>query len=127
MNISAIRKKIYLLEQQRQKAVSYLLSPKEMVSGSIYSTYKKCGNKKCRCARGELHGPFNYISKKIDGKTVLTFVRKADESKITKEAQNYREYIKVIAKLNKIDKKIYDHVKKIKEIKTKDYERCQKI
>lgn len=127
MDISTLRKTIDLLEQQRQKAITYLLYPKDMVSGSIYATYKKCGNKKCRCAKGELHGPFNYISKRVDGKTILTFVRKADESKITKEAQNYREYIKVIAKLNKIDKKIYDNVKKIKEIKTKDYERCQKI
>lgn len=127
MDISTLRKTIYLLELQRQKAITYLLSPKDMVSGSIYATYKKCGNKKCRCAKGELHGPFNYISKRVDGKTILTFVRKADESKITKEAQNYREYIKVIAKLNKLDKKIYDNVKKIKEAKTKDYERCQKI
>ncbi len=127
MGISALRKKIYLLEQQRQKAVSYLLSPKDMVSGSIYSTYKKCGNKRCRCAKGELHGPFSYISKRVDGKTVLSFVRRADEKKITKEAQNYREYIKVIAKLNKLDKKIYDHVKKMKEIKTTDYERDQKV
>ena len=127
MEISILRKTIDLLEQQRQKAITYLLHPKDMVSGSIYSTYKKCGNKKCRCAKGELHGPFNYISKRVDGKTILTFVRKADESKITKEAQNYREYIKVIATLNKLDKKIYDNVKKIEEIKTKDYERCQKI
>jgi len=127
MEISILRKTIDLLEQQRQKAITYLLYPKDMISGSIYVTYKKCGNKNCRCAKGELHGPFNYISKRVDGKTILTFVRKADESKITKEAQNYREYIKIIAKLNKLDKKIYDNVKKIKEIKTKDYERCQKI
>jgi len=127
MDISAIRKKIYLLEQQRQQLISYLLHPKDMVSGSIYATYKKCGNKNCRCAKGELHGPFNYISKRVDGKTILTFVRRADEKKITKEAENYRDYIKVIAKLNKLDKKIYDSIKKIKEIKTKDYERCQKI
>ena len=127
MEISTLRKTIDLLEQQRQKAITYLLYPRDMVSGSLYSTYKKCGNKNCRCAKGELHGPFNYISKRVDGKTILTFVRKADESKITEEAQNYREYIKVIANLNKIDKKIYDNVKKIKEIKTKDYERRQKI
>ena len=127
MDISILRKTIDLLEQQRQRAITYLLYPKDMVSGSLYSTYKKCGNKNCRCAKGELHGPFNYISKRVDGKTILTFVRKADESKITKEAQNYREYIKVIAKLNKLDKKIYDNVKKIKEIKTTDYERPEKI
>ena len=123
MDISAIRKKIYLLEQQRQKVISYLLHPKDMVSGSLYSTYKKCGNKNCRCARGELHGPFNYLSKKVDGKTVLSFVRKADESQIIRQAGHYRDYIKEMAKLNRLDKRIYGNLKKIKQAKTKNYER----
>ncbi len=127
MDISALRKKIYLLEQQRQKVISYLLHPKEMVSGSIYSTYKKCGNKNCRCARGELHGPFNYLSKRVDGKTVLSFVRKVDESQIISKAGHYRDYIRAMARLNRLDKRIYDNVKKIKQAKTKDYERPKKI
>ena len=122
MDISSIRKKIYLLEQQRQNTLAYLLKPEEMVSGSLYSVYKKCGNKNCRCARGELHGPFNYLSRKVDGKTKLTFIRKADESQIIKKAGYYRDFIKQMAKLNRIDKRIYDNLKKIKEIKTKNYE-----
>lgn len=122
MNISTVRKKIYFLEQQRKKTLNYLLNPKEMVYGSIYSAYKKCGNKNCRCARGELHGPFYYLSRKEDGKTVLTFIRKADEDKITKQAENYRKYIKAMARLNKLNSRIYDNIKKIKEEKTKSYE-----
>ncbi|MCX6384152.1 MAG: hypothetical protein NTV16_06690 [Actinobacteria bacterium] len=127
MDISAIRKKIYLLEQQRQQLILSLLNPKDMIAGSLYVTYKKCGNKRCRCAKGELHGPFNYISKKIDGKTVLTFIRKADEKEIIRQAGHYRDYIKEMAKLNRIDKRIYDSIKKIKQAKTKNYERPKKV
>ena len=127
MDISAIRKKIYLLEQQRQNTLAYLLKPEEMVSGSVYSAYKKCGNKRCRCAKGELHGPFNYLSKRVDGKTVLSFVRKADEEEIIRQAGHYRDYIKQMAKLNRIDKRIYDNLKKIKQAKTKNYERPKKV
>ena len=123
MNISTIRKKIYFLEQQRQKSLTYLLHPKDMVSGSIYSAYKKCGNKNCRCARGELHGPFYYLSRKEDGVTKLTFIRRADEDRITSQAENYRKYIKAMAKLNKLNSRIYDNIKKIKEEKTGSYER----
>ena len=123
MNISAIRKKINFLEQQRKKTLEYLLHPKEIVCGSIYSAYKKCGNKNCRCARGNLHGPFNYLSKKVDGKTKLTFIRRADEDRITTQAQNYRKYIKAMAKLNKLNSRIYENIKKIKEEKTGTYER----
>jgi len=122
MDISAIRKKINFLEQQRQKTLAYLLNPKEMVTGSIYSAHKKCGNKNCRCAKGELHGPFNYLSRKVDGKTKLTFIRRADEDRIKKEAENYRNYTKAMARLNKLNSRIYEDIKKIKEQKTGSYE-----
>lgn len=123
MDISTVRKKIHFLEKQRQKTLSYLLNPKDMVAGSIYSIYKKCGNKRCRCAKGELHGPFSYLSRKEDGLTKLTFVRRADEDKIEEQAQNYRKYTKAMADLGKLNKKIYDNLKKIKEEKTNIYER----
>jgi len=123
MDISNIRKKIHFLEQQKKKTLTYLLHPKDMVSGSIYSSYKKCGNKNCRCAKGDLHGPFNYLSKKTDGRTKLTFIRRADEDKIISQAENYRKYTKAMAKLNKLNSRIYEYIKKIKEAKTKSYER----
>lgn len=122
MDISAIRKKINFLEQQRQKTLAYLLNPKEMVTGSIYGAYKKCGNKNCRCSKGVLHGPFNYLSRKVDGKTKLTFIRRADEDRIKKEAENYRNYTKAMARLNKLNSRIYEDIKKIKEQKTGSYE-----
>jgi len=104
------------------KIVCYLLNPRDMIEGSIYTVYKKCGNKNCRCAKGKLHGPFNYLSKKINGATKLTFVRRADEDDIGKGAKNYRKYATRMAKLNKIDRKIYYTVAMIKKIKTSSYE-----
>lgn len=122
MDISAVKKKINFLEQQRQKKLAYLLNPKDMIAGSIYRAYKKCGNKNCRCAEGKLHGPFSYLSRKEDGITKLTFVRRADEDSIEKHAKNYRKYTKAVADLSKLSSKIYDNLKKIKEVKTKNYE-----
>jgi len=122
MDISAIRKKTNFLELKRKKTLTYLLNPKDMVEGSIYKIYKKCGNKNCRCAKGSLHGPFSVLSKKVDGKTVLTFIRRTDENKIINQAENYRKYTKAMASLNKLNRKIYENIKKIKEEKTKIYE-----
>ncbi len=121
MDLSQIKKKIRFLEGQRQAKISYLLNPKDMVAESIYTVYKKCGNKNCRCARGELHGPFHYLSRKVDGVTKLTFVRRADEGEIKEKAYNYKKYIKATADLKKIDKKIYGYLKKIKGQKTEGY------
>ncbi|PIU28693.1 MAG: hypothetical protein COT09_04175 [Candidatus Hydromicrobium americanum] len=125
-NISSLRKNIYNLERQRKIIIDYLLNAHDMVDGSIYTVYKKCGNKNCRCAKGELHGPFKYLSKKVDGKTKLTFVRKADEPGVEIKATNYRKYINHMARLGKIDKKIYEMVVMIKKIKTSSYEPAKK-
>ena len=122
MDLSQIKKKIHFLEVQRKKTIEQLLHPKDMVAGSIYAVYKKCGNKNCRCAHGKPHGPFYYLSRKTGGKTRLTFVRRADEDTIEEKAYNYKKYIKATADLKKIDKKIYGYLKKIKEQKTEGYE-----
>ena len=59
----------------------------------------------------------------FNGRTKLTFIRRADEDKIISQAENYRKYTKAMAKLNKLNSRIYEYIKKIKEAKTKSYER----
>ena len=125
-DISNLRKSIASLEAQRKKIIDYLLNAHDMVDGSIYTVYKKCGNKNCRCAKGKLHGPFKYLSKKVDGVTKTVFVRKADEANVEIKATNYRKYITHMARLCKIDKKIYEMVAMIKKIKTSSYEPAKK-
>ena len=125
-NISSLRKNIYSLERQRKIIINYLLNAHEMIAGSIYTVYKKCGNKNCRCTKGSLHGPFKYLSKKKDGVTKLTFIRRDDEPNIEKMAIDYRKYITHMARLAKIDKKIYEMVSMIKKIKTSSYEPAKK-
>ena len=125
-NISSLRKNIYSLERQRKIIIDYLLNAHDMVDGSIYAVYKKCGNKSCRCTKGQLHGPFKYLSKKVGGVTKLTFIRRADEANVEIKATDYRKYITHMARLSKIDKKIYEMVVMIKKIKTSVYEPAKK-
>jgi hypothetical protein len=100
-DISNLRKKIDFVETYRRKIIDYLLHPKGMISGSMHSAYKKCGNKSCRCAEGKLHGPFKYLSRKEGAKTNLTFVRRADEDDVERMAADYRKYCTHMTKLNK--------------------------
>ena len=125
-DISNLKKSIASLEVQRKKIIGYLLNAHDMIDGSIYTVYKKCGNKNCRCAKGSLHGPFKYLSKKVDRVTKTVFVRRADEINIDVMATNYRKYITHMARLSKIDKKIYEMVAMIKKIKTSSYEPAKK-
>ena len=40
--------------------------------------YKKCGRGGCKCARGELHGPYFYRFKWHDGRVTKRYIRLAD-------------------------------------------------
>jgi len=79
MDISKIRKKIKDLSLDRFKIemnMLRVLSRKKMLYGSVVKKYKACGKAGCKCTRGELHGPFYYLSFKKDKKTKMIFIRR---------------------------------------------------
>ncbi len=51
-------------------------------SGSICPQLVRCGRKNCRCARGELHGPYFYRFWREDGRLRKTYVKQADAKKL---------------------------------------------
>ncbi len=51
-----------------------LFPKKASPRGSIHEEWKRCGNPRCRCARGELHGPYWYRRWREDGKQRKQYV-----------------------------------------------------
>jgi hypothetical protein len=51
-------------------------TPGEEEEGATYKLkYFRCGKSSCRCARGELHGPYLYIHRRgADGRARTTYV-----------------------------------------------------
>jgi len=92
-----------------------------MIRGSLYEIYRKCGNPNCKCAKGEKHGPSKYLSIREKGKTRLIYVRRRDEKWVTKEANNYRKYQKSMAEIRKINEKIFEILKRIRDSRIKEY------
>jgi hypothetical protein len=45
----------------------------------------KCGKENCRCARGELHGPYWYAYRTVDGKTKSKYIGKKLPEQVRKE------------------------------------------
>ena len=39
-----------------------LADPQASLEGSLVSQMRRCGKEGCRCAQGELHGPYVYLS-----------------------------------------------------------------
>lgn len=51
---------------------------------AICRQYKKCGKPKCRCRRGELHGPYYFFFYRVDGRLRKLYIRKADAGDLWK-------------------------------------------
>jgi len=120
--ISRLRQRVFRLHGERKRLLDRLSRPKEMIEGSLYDVYKKCGNKRCRCAGGQRHGPFKYLSLKIANKMKLTFIRRKDEPWVIPQAKEYKRYQRDMATLRKKDNEITKILAAIRDFKLKRYE-----
>jgi len=59
------------------KEKSEKLLPK-ILPGAVCAQMIRCGKANCKCARGELHGPFFYRFWREDGRLRKEYVRKID-------------------------------------------------
>ena len=62
-----------LRTRRRRLAVS-LADPQANLEGSLVSQMRRCGKEGCRCAQGELHGPYVYFSISRGGDRRLVYV-----------------------------------------------------
>jgi hypothetical protein len=50
------------LRARRRRLSAALADPGASLKGSLVSQMRRCGKEGCRCAQGELHGPYVYLS-----------------------------------------------------------------
>lgn len=50
------------LRARRRRLAQRLGDPEMTLRGSLISQGRRCGKAGCRCAEGELHGPYTYLS-----------------------------------------------------------------
>lgn len=66
------------LRARRRRAVSRLPDLQGYLAGSLVEQSRRCGKERCRCARGELHGPYVYLSVgKAAGRRSMVYVPEA--------------------------------------------------
>ena len=105
--LSSLRKKISDLNKKRIDAINRVLHTKPYIAAQVYERYKKCGNPNCKCAKGELHGPFLWIYQKKKGqKVVSTTVTKERAGEAKEMAQRYVELLRLRQQIRETDQKI---------------------
>lgn len=77
------------MKRERAANKNSNLQPK-MLPGYVRAERVKCGKANCRCARGELHGPYYYRFTWADNKRVKSYVKREDVQAIRAACVEYR-------------------------------------
>jgi len=105
--ISALRKKISDLNKKRLDTTNRVLQTKPYIAAQVYERYKKCGKANCKCAKGDLHGPFLWIYQKKKGqKVVSTTVVKEKTAEAKEMAARYEGLLRQRQQIRETDQKI---------------------
>lgn len=105
MNLSQIRTKIVSLQKKREALELKLIRYRfKMEQGSIIQKFTACRKGNCKCTKGQLHGPFLYLSQKIAGKLKQRYVGKESDQKTVKRVKNYMSFQDTLAEIRKINK-----------------------
>lgn len=75
-DISKLRQYASILMRERKKLEERVLRARPQMEGSLIKRFTRCGRPGCRCMKGQPHGPFWYLSRRIEGKTRYTYIPK---------------------------------------------------
>jgi hypothetical protein len=62
------------LRERRRRIVGRIPDLGDVIAGSLQEQRRRCGKEGCRCARGELHGPYLYLSLRVGRRTPMLYV-----------------------------------------------------
>ena len=69
--------------------------------GAVCAQWVRCGRPGCRCARGELHGPYHYLFWRDRGHLHKQYVRMAEVAEVRTICEARRERVQQMRELVK--------------------------
>jgi len=115
--ISKIRKEIYQLNQKRWALLEKIIKSRELLTASFYERYTKCSNPNCKCAKGELHGPFQWLYQKRKGQKLISTSCAADKVESAKKyAANYQIFKRNWKQVVELDIEINRRIEQIEAV-----------
>ncbi len=117
---SQLRQRLAQLGRVRWRLETALmhLTQQPLVAGSLIAKYKRCNKGDCRCTRGELHGPFWYLSQTVDGRTVMRFIRAAEVARVRPAFARTKQWRQHRAQLVRLSTRILQLLDRLAELTT---------
>jgi len=83
-----------------------------MVEGSLATVPRKCGSKTCECSQGVTKHQAMILCKKVNGRSVATYVPKDLWEQVKKWNQEHKKIKRILKKISDINEQIIRrHVK----------------
>jgi hypothetical protein len=93
------------LHKERKRLLRQLMQEHELAIGTVSLVRRKCGNPRCHCAEGEGHLQTLFLFKDQEsGRRICKLVRRADEERLLKAGERYREFREGMKRLRAIDR-----------------------
>jgi Na+-translocating ferredoxin:NAD+ oxidoreductase RNF subunit RnfB len=97
------------LEAQRAVLLRQLRQAGPLVEGSIAMVARKCGSPGCPCAQGVVKHQAMILCKKVNGRSVATYVPKALWSQVREWNAEHKKIKRVLKDLSAIGEQIIRH------------------
>jgi hypothetical protein len=95
---------LHQLHQERRRLVHRLKREREFAIGTVSVVNRKCGNPNCRCVEGPGHPQTLFLFKdEKTGRRKCKLVRRADEARMLRAGEHYRQFRDDMKKLRAID------------------------
>jgi len=91
------------LRARRLRLARRVLDLNLMLSGSLVTQTRRCGKAGCRCATGDPHGPYTYLSSGGEGATRLRYVPKGQVEAVTRRLSATAALYALLAEISAIN------------------------
>jgi hypothetical protein len=104
-SIISLRNSLGPLQQERRNLLRRLTKEHELAVGTVSEVYRKCGNPRCHCANGPGHRQILFLFKdEDDQRRRCKLVRRADEQRLLRAGEAYRQFRADLQRLRAIEK-----------------------
>jgi hypothetical protein len=95
---------LHQLHQERHRLVRRLKQEHELAIGTVSVVNRKCGNPRCHCVEGPGHPQTLFLFKDAkEDRRRCKLVRRADEPRMLRAGERYREFREDLKQLRAID------------------------
>jgi hypothetical protein len=120
-DLSKIRQNIFRLNQKRWSLLQQVMKTGKLLSASFYERYTKCGSPNCKCAKGELHGPFPWIYQNRKGQKLVSTSCPSDKVGDARLfSENYKVFKENCSQIRKLDEEIGNLIMQIETLSEVD-------